>query len=611
MGKRVIILYVFLLLFTTSCLKSEEKFEIKSHKDIFARGVYWPFERTWWVAKNAGLDFWTFVENKIRELKEDFNCNMIWVVNISKEETIRFCEIAERYNILIFPTTMPLVSLYHRGILDIKDIEKAAEESFKLFGSMKSLGGYVLIDEPTKLVNKQMEIFRKELKRFDKIRDSIVVTMNRDTQSYICQTGFPVVCADIYPFGAERSPNIPNNPDFSRWYYRSVFVSYSEEARKYNKKVWAMPQAFAENWGPWWYDEKMNVVVGKGTYMHWRMPKVEEIRWQIWEALRTGCKGIIFFVYLPCPNDWKGTGDMPSEPPMVQMAEEAKRNNWPLTENIVKTNLPEALLYKDGSPTNHMKEIGRLFNFIKENEKLLFSLSPAEFPVAFVGSPFKLNTFILDEEDKNIRYIILVNDDPDMKRTATIYFLPNVKRVYDMMNRKISELIKDTNGNFLKADFTLEPGDGTLLKVEFDKNVGFLTFEEDFSMPTTAVSVINMKRKYIERPFSTGWDWIIEKDSASKDKGIVKIGDVSKKYPSPTGGFGISENFKIYMLVESNQDNADSIEVEFVNKEGKIQIAERINYYLPFLIPYGTREVNINVKDGVSIKKIIIWSIIN
>lgn len=604
--------YIFIfLLFITSCLRSGEKLDIKSHKDIFARGVYWPFERTWWVAKNLGMDFWVFVENKVKELKEDFNCNVIWVVNISVDEAAKLCDIAERYGILVLPTTMPLVSLYNQGISDEKDIEKAAEESFKLLGSKKSLGGYVLVDEPTKIVNKQMEIFRKALKKFDKVRDSIVVTMNQDTQSYICQTGFPVVCADIYAFGAERSPNIPNNPDGSRWYYRSVFVSYCKDAKIYNKKVWAMPQAFAENWGPWWYDENMNVVVGKGTYMHWRMPSVSEIRWQIWEALRTGCKGIVFFVYLPCPNNWTGTGDMPSEPPMKWMGEEARRNNWPITENIVKTNMPEALLYKNGSPTPHMKEIGRLYRFIAQYEDLLFSLKQAEFPVAFVESPFKVNTFSPENEDENVRYVVLVNDFPDIKKTATLYLLPNVKKVYDMFNQKQLDVSMDSRVNFLRTEIPLEPGDGTLLKVEFEKCPGFLVFEEDFSMPTTSVSVSNIKREFVGRPFSTGWDWVFKKkDTSSQDKGVIKIEGISRKRASSTGGFGASEKFMVYMFVEGNYLTSGSMVIEFIDKEGNKEIGMRYNYHLPCLIPYGTKDVNIYIEDSnVEIDRIIIWAI--
>lgn len=598
----VILFLVFII-----CYKTYGEKEMKSHSEIFCTGVYWPWERTKWVAENSGLDFWKFVEEKIKELKNEFNCKIIWFVNISIEDASKVCDIAEKYGIYVFPCISPILHLAYHGIRNTDDIKKAVNETYKILGNKKSLGAYVLVDEPRRVMTKQMEIFRRALKEVDKNRESIVVTMNSDTESYAYQTNFPVLCVDIYPFGGDKSPNIPNPAISSQRYYRSVLNSLYKEAKKNGKKLWVMGQVFAENWGPWWYDENMNVVIEPGAYIHRRMPTIEETRWQIWEALRTGCKGVVFFVYLPCPNNWNGKGDIPEK--LLKSSQTAINNKWPITKNQIKTNMAEALLYKNGSPTPQMKEMGRIFGIISKYEDLIFSFEPSDFPVVFVEEPFKTNTF-LSSKDEKVRYVIIINDDLKETKEKKILFLPNVKSVYDILSKKEINLESEDNSDFLTTYLKLEPGSGTILKVEFYNECGFLVFKEDFSIATMGVETKNIIRRPIKRFWGTGFEWIIEKekDAPPDTKGIITFRDILKPFPSPIGGFNILQN-DIYIFIEGNHKKAESLIVEWVDKDGKKGWLMSNNYHLPCKIPSGTKDINIYIEDGVSINKILIWTI--
>ena len=64
---------------------------------VFGRGVYWPWERLGFVAKNAGVDQWTFADRLLASLKKDFHCNVVWIVNIGMEDAAKMCDLAEKH----------------------------------------------------------------------------------------------------------------------------------------------------------------------------------------------------------------------------------------------------------------------------------------------------------------------------------------------------------------------------------------------------------------------------------------------------------------------------------------------------------------------------------
>ncbi|HPP11262.1 MAG TPA: hypothetical protein PKW42_00890 [bacterium] len=580
-------------------------------RNIYARGVYWPWERTGWVAEKAGMQLWDFVAAAIKNLKEDFSCNVIWFVNIGLEDAARVCDLAEKYEVKVLPNINPLLNLGYNGMNSPQALRKAAREAFTALGQKKALGAYVLIDEPRRVMTGQIELFRKEMKKIDPDRDCIVVSMNRDTEAYAHQTNLPVVCVDIYPFGGDRSPNIPNPAPASQNYYRGALTALAEAALRNNKKLWVMPQAFAENWGPWWYDENMNVVIEPGTYRHWRMPILPEIRWQIWEGVRAGSQGFVFFVLLPSGNDWDGKDKPPVK--MVKMAADVREKKWPVTEKQVRTGSAEALLYKNGSATPQMKEAGRVFALLSKMESLLSTWQPADFPVAFVEETFKTGTFLSGTGD-TCRFLVVVNDNLEETVEKDVFFLPNVRKITDLISGKELSIVKGNTGEFLQTRLSLEAGGGTILKVEFQQDEpGFLTFEEDFSLASLGVKLNEAFRKPMMRPFSTGWDWVVEKEkeAPAEAKGVIVLENVSKPFPSPVAGVLTSSGsqFEAYLFVEGKFHQPESLIVEWHGNDGKRGWLMSNNYHLPVRLFPGLKEVRLLLSDGVRVSRILVWVI--
>jgi len=600
---------VFLLIFCFSFLEGEEAMKKMELKNLSARGVYWPWERTKYVAQNSGMEFWKFVEETLKKLKEDFHCNVVWFVNIGMEDAVKVCDVAGKYEIMVLPNINPFLNLAYYGVKSDESIKQAARDTYKLLGSKKSLGAYVLVDEPRRVMTRQMEIFRREMKKVDVERDCLVVTMNCDTQSYAHQTNFPVLCVDIYPFGGDRSPNIPNPAAASQLYYRNTLTALFQEAVKNGKHLWVMPGVFAENWGPWWYDENMNVVIEPGTYRHWRMPTVEETRWQIWEGVRSGCQGIVFYVFLPAVNDWDGKGEIPEK--MAKVSADVKEKKWPVTDKQIKTGMAEALLYKNGTPTPQMKEIGRVFEVLSRWEKMFISWKKAEFPVVFTEDTFCTATFVSPEQEAK-RLVVVVNDNLKEKKEKELIFLPHVSKVADLVSGKEIALKKE-NG-FLKTFLTLQPGSGTILQVEFQQQQpGFVVFDEDFSLATLGVKLNHLVRKPVRRGFGTGWDWVVEKekDSPPDARGVVTLENISRPFPSLTAGFSVSPagQFEVYLFLEGNFQKPESVIVEWSGNDGKQGWLMSNNYHLPVKIFPGIKDIRINLSDGVSLNRIRCWAI--
>ncbi len=520
---------------------------------------------------------------------------------------VKLCEIAEKYDIMVLPTISPLYHLHNYNFKNIEELKNTAKSVYEKIGNKKSLLGYVLVDEPRNYMVKEMDLFRDVLREFDRKRDSVVVTMNCDTHTYIEKSEFPVAVYDCYPFGGDRSPNIPNPTPASQNYYRYTLESLSDEASKFSKFLWVMPQCFAEIWGPYWYDENKNVVIEPGAYYHWRMPTVEEVRWQIWEGLRTNCKGIIFF-NLFSYSEWDGKGEMPEK--MKKTVEYVKEQKLPQVKTQIKTNMGSSLLYIDGSPTPQMEEIGRIFGILKGYKTLLLSIEKNKFPFAYTEEKFKIESFI-NEKEKDTGYLIVVNDDVEGRRKERIYLLPNIIEVEDIIKNHKLEIKERTIGELNQIELELNPGEGTILKIKFGKNKrGFILLKEDFSLPAITVETQNVSIQPVRRPFLTGWDWIAQREKGlpPAKKGIITISRISEPR-GPLWGVLNSNDIDVFLFIEGNFRGPESVIVESEDKDGKKSWLLSNNYNLPTKIPKDAKRINIILDEGASIKNIIFFAI--
>ncbi|MCX7969595.1 MAG: hypothetical protein N3B10_14065, partial [Armatimonadetes bacterium] len=451
----------------------------------FVRGVYFPFERLDWVAQKAKMGRWDFVDKLFSQLRHRYRIDAIWVVNIGTQDARQLCQLAQKHGVGVFVT--PESVIWWRHLRGKEAAFKIAKHAVETLADLPSLWAYVLVDEARVWEMAQMENIRAELASLDKNRISLMVTMTGDVEGAARYTQLPILVCDIYPFFAPKSPNGPNTPASSRTYYITCTERLVELAEATGKKAWVMPQVFAEIWGKWHYDEQMNAVIEPNAYWHWRMPTIGETRWQIWQAIAAGAKGVVFFVLFPEPNDRKP--DDPSEGPIPT---DAIHPTWPRVSEKLATNAGTALLYNDGTPTKQLLTISETFAFLEPHLELLWRLKPC-FPVAFADSPFRAKSFI--DPDDGSAVVVVVNDDTDSERKSTVKILPPVEKVRDLIKGEDLTAKTDEVTGLMQVAISLPAGGGTILLIDNSATARVAPiFVDDFSVQSTPAKWQNAQR---------------------------------------------------------------------------------------------------------------------
>ncbi|MCS7308656.1 MAG: hypothetical protein RMK92_02680 [Armatimonadota bacterium] len=425
---------------------------LPSDLQTFVRGVYFPFERVSWVARQAGMDTWQFVDRLLRDLRQRYSMDAIWLINSSTADTRKVCELAQQHGIAVFATPE---WIYHwRRLRGREWAERTAKHTVEALGDLKALRAYVLIDEARTWEMTHMEQVRAALAQHDPSRPAIMVNMTRDIEAAAHYTRIPVLCSDIYPYFAARSPNGPNTPESSRAYFISCTERLARLGAETGKAVWVMPQIFAEIWGKWHYDSKGNVVIEPGAYWHWRMPTVEETRWQIWQSLMVGAKGVIFFVLFPEPND------------RAPNAPEGDRTDipadWPRVTSSVPTGAGSGMLYNNGSPTPQMLAVAETFAALAPHRALLWRCEPA-FAFASARAPLRAST-LRDPEDGSL-IVVVVNDDTQTEQQGFVRLVAPASQVRDLLTGKTLTTRERAATGERELILTLPAGGGALLHI--------------------------------------------------------------------------------------------------------------------------------------------------
>lgn len=452
----------------------------------FPLGVYWGWESVAYNARKAGLSSTNYVDRMLGLMK-DRNCDAVWVVNgPSKPDGPEFLRLCERHGVRALLNT-DLVGFFYNGYDgDPESMKRAAERTVGRLASFPSLMAYVLKDEPLVCSVQQVDYLYALMKDRDPYRrDSVVVAMTPDVQTYVEDTSLPVLCCDIYHFGGDRSRAIPNPSRVSMRQYRQTLRNLVLSAVHGGKTAWVMPMAFGDTWGPNYWDAEGRHWAEPGAYCHWRMPTCAETRWQAWEAVRTGAKGIVYFYlenarrfteesireggedharYLKAvsyaENYRKGVGDVPFEPVRREIERES------------------ALCRPGGVPTPQFDALGVCFGRISLHRDRLVRSRPAAFP-SFFCAEADCATGTLEVFGESGRIGVLVNDDVKSARTYRIAMPANVVSVRDL-NGGILELSSARDG-MREFAVTLEAGDGMLVGAEFAAgHAGMQLLHEDF-----------------------------------------------------------------------------------------------------------------------------------
>ncbi len=463
----------------------------KRLQEVFPTGVFWAWERTKPNAELAGMEFWEFVEYSMKTLKDN-GYNTCWFVNISNvDDQVKVLALAEKHGLQVLTNT-DLLHVFYGVNTSLDQMQLYADRTVARIGNSKALLGYVLKDEPLMCDIDTCGYFYDLMRKADPSRDSISVTMNRQTLSYLRDSKLPVVCSDVYYFGADDSTMLPSGKE-SQQEFTNAFNAFNLSAERHGKHSWIMGQIFGDIWGRHWYKDG-KFIVYPGCYLHWKMPTEAESRWQVWEALRLGTKGVLFYVYhsyvpmMRPPEQASTPAELKLLAKMDRMGKTAASwKNQKLTTGTIELEWSSGMLHPGGKPTKQMQATAPVMKLIRANEQLLLARKRAEFPVFFpADTQTDVQTF-----RSNDRWLgIIVNRDVKKTRTVDVLLPRNVKTVKDLAtgrNLKISQ----ANAHFQKISLTLEPGSGVMLEPEFFKQAGIRCAKESFDHQTIFRMMIN------------------------------------------------------------------------------------------------------------------------
>ncbi len=588
-------------------------YEIQRH---VVRGVYWPWERTALHARLAGMEFWEFVDQLMGRVREDWHCNLVWFVN-GPSDPARACDLAAKHGLLVVSGTR-LAGLFVHGLRGEEQLDAAVRRTVAEIGNKSSLGAYALKDEPKCIEKAQMETYRLALEAADPVHPSIVVTMTSHTEPYATDTGFPVICTDIYHFGGDRSPAIPNPARRSRATFRQCVTALTTMAGAHGKTAWNMPQAFADVWGASWLDDQGNVVLEPGSYWHWRMPTVAETRWQIWESIRAGCKGVVFFaILLGGKDEW--TPEQGAMPKAMQDAIARNKGKWPMVRTRLSTGQPRCLTRNGGTSTPQAEAMAEAFAALARQEALIVRWRPARIPFAFADAPGAVQSF-RDPADSKLRYAVVVNDATEQAAPAEIRlrFPPNVEVATDLASGQSLALRPEPVGNEqLKVGvLRLPPGGGTVLELSFrNGRPGLLLYDEDFSKLTVTATLEHAVRRRESRGFGMGGEWRVRKDGNEDAPGLIVLDGLQTHKFGPGSRLctALRDVAKgramVYFLLDGYCPRPESLVVQLVDKEGKAGWNKTDAFHLPLAVPKDIDAVRIRVAPGAYVRRVRFWRV--
>ena len=347
--------------------------------DMVPLGVYLSWERTGACAKHLGIDRWQDVCKRLDAIMAN-HVDALWVTNMSEADLPRLIDECTRRRIRLIPSMGSIEGkIDWRWHKEGQYYDKVIPRVVALAGESKTLVGWVLSDEPSKEILPRIEGLRRRFRKFDPNRFCLVVSMWPQTPLVPVETNLPVVCVDLYPFFGPNDPNGPHTDRASRHFFRSNARRMIEAIGDKDVVPWVMPMCFCDIWGPRRYDDRGHLIALPGSYMHWRCPTLAEIRWQIWEAIRSGCKGVIFYTLAPEAPSPK-TASLP--PPEI-----AKKNSKIILAQKPTDLGPNALTNPDGTVTPQLLEIGKGYRLLAPHRKLIRRWKKAPHSIITVESP--------------------------------------------------------------------------------------------------------------------------------------------------------------------------------------------------------------------------------
>ena len=425
--------------------------------DFVPFGVYLSWERTEACARHYDIDRWEDVGKRLDAIAAN-HVDTLWVTNMAEADLPRLIAECEKRRIRLIPSVSSIEGkIEWRWHKEGQYYDTVIPRVVALAGNSQALVGWVLSDEPSQAILPRIEELRKRFRKVDPNRFCLVVSMWPQTPHVPKETNLPVVCVDLYPFFGSRDPNGPHTDGASRHFFRANARRMVEAIGDKDVAPWIMPMCFSDIWGPRRYDDAGHLIALPGSYMHWRCPTLAEIRWQIWEAIRGGCKGVIFYTLAPeAPN--ANTESLP--PPDI-----AEKNEKIILAKEPTDLGPNALTNPNGTATPQLEEVGKAYQFLAPHKALIRRWKRIDLSVAAVDSPIKAQGFV-DPPTGN-DYVVVVNDDFHKTRVAQVRLKAETTRLTDIVhNEEIAlEKINLSDGDRV-GRLVLAPGEGVILAIE-------------------------------------------------------------------------------------------------------------------------------------------------
>lgn len=418
--------------------------------DFMPLGAYLSWERIGACANFRGMDRWEDVNRRLDILQAN-HVNLLWVTNMSEADLPRLAEECAKRSIRLLPCIDAVeAKVDWRWAANGEYYDTLLPRIVNETSNAKSIAGWVLSDEPVEKDFPRLETLRLKLRELDPTRFCTAVFMWPQAPLAPKQIKFPVVCVDLYPFFGPDDPNGPHTDAASKAFFRGHAKSMMDAIGAQPVAGWIMGMCFSDIWGPRKYTDNGHLIGLPGAYLHWRAPTLAEMRWQVWESIRSGAKGFICYTLAPeAPDPQTATAPSPDV---------AWKNVLAKSETDLG---PNALTNPDGTATPQLEELGRVYAQLAPHTDLIVRWQTQTNPSITAEGDGQLQCFI-DPKDNSL-YTVVLNDDLHEAHTLKLQLKKAISAIKDVVrNQEISLDVKSPEG-LTTGSIHLDAGEGVIL----------------------------------------------------------------------------------------------------------------------------------------------------
>lgn len=375
--------------------------------------------------------------------------NTVWVTNVWAKDLplLNDSALATGLNVYVDVANLEVRLAGHTSEYYRETIPQFVKDAAKF----TSIRAWVLSDEPPPKLHQTVLLAASLLKTFDPRRMTTVVANNVQYSTYAKDTYLDSICDDVYPFFGPNDPNGPHTSAAKKNFYRSTLAAFSRSIRP-GLLPMVMAQSYAEVWGPRQYDSRFSLIGLPGSYVHWVQPSEAEIRWEFWEAIRAGMKGVFFFTATPEPIN-PDTKTLPA--PSVAWKSVLVSRKYDAG--------PTALLNPDLSVTKQLVALKAVADKIRTVAPFLASWTKSTLRVS-MARPFSYQTYAFAD---GVEYLVVVNDDLHATRSGWGILPGSVRRLADVTGGRNVNVTKEIDGR-TRFTLTLSAGAGAVFRIETD-----------------------------------------------------------------------------------------------------------------------------------------------